>query len=131
MKKTTTYTYFSIRGDFDPDVISEMIGIIPEKKWSVGDERKNGSKYDFSNWRMQKCDKDTLCIDEQCKEIIRKLQGKIGILTEIRERYNITMVLEIVPSIYHSVSPSISFDKEIIEFCYLTGTEIDIDMYIY
>ncbi|KYG58361.1 hypothetical protein [Planococcus maritimus] len=27
--------------------------------------------------------------------------------------------------------PKISFDKEVIEFCYLTGTIIEVDMYIH
>jgi hypothetical protein len=133
MKKnrTNTYTYFAIKGNFNPDVISGMLDIIPEKKWNIGDKRRSGSEYDFSMWCSKSCDKDTLCIDEQCIEVIETLKDKVDILNEIRKKYDVKMILSIVPSIYNCVSPSISFDREIIEFCYLTGTEIDIDMYVY
>lgn len=37
----------------------------------------------------------------------------------------------IVPSIYGEEKPLMGFNEEIIEFCYLTGTTIEVDMYVY
>lgn len=37
----------------------------------------------------------------------------------------------VVPSIYGEEKPLIYLNEEIIEFCYLTGTTINFDMYIY
>lgn len=36
------YTYFKITGDFNPDEITEMIGLSPSKCWCIGDLRKDG-----------------------------------------------------------------------------------------
>lgn len=44
------YTYFTIVGDFDPDVITAKLGIIPNESWKKGDRRRNGPLYDFSSW---------------------------------------------------------------------------------
>lgn len=33
--KNECYTYFRISGDFDPDTISEMLGILPDRSWKI------------------------------------------------------------------------------------------------
>lgn len=42
------YTYFKITGDFDPDDITHLLALSPEKQWRVGDLRRNGTVYDFA-----------------------------------------------------------------------------------
>lgn len=46
------YTYFKIVGNFKTDEISQMLGLTPDEKWDIGDFRRNGTKYDFANWKM-------------------------------------------------------------------------------
>ena len=38
MTKNTCYTYFKITGDFDPDVITKRLELIPSKTWKIGDK---------------------------------------------------------------------------------------------
>jgi len=37
----------------------------------------------------------------------------------------------VVPHIFGEEQPIMSFNKKIIEFCYLIGTTIEVDMYLY
>lgn len=63
--------------------------------------------------------------------IVRLLKSKIPLLLEIRKTYKVTFCINIVPSIFNEETPVIAFNREIIEFCYLTNTEIGVDMYVY
>lgn len=38
--KNSCYTYFKIVGQFNTDDISDILGLTPEEKWDIGDERK-------------------------------------------------------------------------------------------
>lgn len=145
MEKTNSYTYFAIKsngkfdngfiayekGIFAPQELTHTLGIQPFSYWAYGDKRIDGSVYRFSTWSAEKSEAGRLDVEAQCKETIRNLKNKIPQLLQIKERYDVNFILTIVPSIYGDEQPWLSFDEEIIEFCYLTGTTIDVDMYIY
>ncbi len=146
MEKTNSYTYFGIEskgeidhrglvayenGIFNPDDITKALGIQPFKCWKYGDTRSGGSKYLFSNWDAEKSNVGRLDVEAQCMDTIKNLKNKISLLKEIKEQYDVHYVIMIVPSIYGEESPLMSFNEEIIEFCYLTGTTIEVDMYVY
>lgn len=48
MTENSCYTYFKITGNFDPDVVTQRLGLIPDKTWKIGDKRRNGALYDFA-----------------------------------------------------------------------------------
>lgn len=146
MEKTKSYTYFGIEskgkidhkglvayesGIFNPDDITKLLGIQPFSSWNYGDTRKDGSKYLFSNWSAEKSTVDRLDVEAQCMDTIKNLKNKISLLKEIKEQYDVHYVMMIVPSIYGEEKSIMGFNEEIIEFCYLTGTTIEIDMYVY
>ena len=98
----------------------------------MGEQRKNGlSHYPFSSWACCKQTEPALDAEEQCRQIVRQLRERIPALQEIRKEFNVDYALVIVPHIYNEENPLLGFDSEIIEFCYRTGTEISVDMYIY
>ena len=145
MDKTNSYTYFAIgsngttdrnghvafeKGIFNPADITNLLDIQPFNSWSYGDKRTNGSTYLFSNWAAEKSDTDRLDIGAQCLDTIKILKNKIPILKQIKEQFDVNFVIMIVPSVYGDESPIMALNKEIIEFCYLTGTTIEMDMYI-
>ena len=152
MEKTYSYTYFSIcsngeigngglqstdAGIFDPDDITKLLGIEPFRKWKKGDRRKQtqenhpSAKYGFSIWCAEKSEIDRLDVEKQCLDTIKILKGKIPELLKIKSLYDVNFGISIVPHIYNGEQPFIGFRKEIIEFRNLTGTEIDVDMYVY
>ena len=117
--------------------MTKLLGIEPFNKFKKGDLRKNitndmpQEKYHFSRWCGEKSEIERHDTNLQCLDTIRRLQHKISELLEIKSRYDVEFFLKVVPHIYNSESPIIYFDKEIIKFCYLTGTEIDVDIYVY
>ncbi len=128
---TSCYTYFRIVGDFDPDVVSEMLSLKPEKSWKIGDLRKNGTVFDFANWDYGLCEEYDVVTDEQLKKTIASLIPKVDILQEIRRRYDVCFYLEVVPTIvYGETTPCLAPSLEVMKFCLDTQTKISIDLYV-
>lgn len=50
--RNSCYTYFKIVGNFNPDDVSELLNLIPEKTWKIGDLRHNGTKYDLAIFKI-------------------------------------------------------------------------------
>lgn len=50
--RNSCYTYFKIVGNFNPDDVSELLNLTPEKTWKIGDLRRNGTKYDLAIFKI-------------------------------------------------------------------------------
>jgi hypothetical protein len=120
-------------GEFDPDDITKILEIEPFEKWKKGDQRSplhpKKLPYSFSLWNAEKSDIDRIDTGKQCLETIKNLINKIPELLKIKSLYDVVFQIVIVPYIY-SEKVRLYFEKEIIDFCYFTGTTIDVDMYI-
>ena len=126
-------TYFKITGDFDPDVISEMLGLTPEKQWHIGDKRRGGrSEFEFASWQFGFCKEYDVIVENQMHRTIQPLLSKIEILKEIKKKFDVYFTLEIVPWLYAGeTAPCLAPSREVIRFCYETDTSIDIDLYLF
>ncbi len=130
--KNSCYTYFAITGNFNPDDVSELLNLTPEKSWKIGDLRCNGTKYDFAHWEIGKCTEYDVVVANQMRKTIAVLQDKIPVLNRIRQEHDVSFALNIVPTIYaDDVSPCMDPSLDIIDFCHATRTEIAIDLYVY
>ena len=133
MEKTNTcYTYFTIVGKFDPDEISAILNLQPEKSQKIGDLRRDGTEYDFAAWEIGKNQDYDPIVTKQMEKTISVLQDKIPQLNEIREKYAVEFFLEVVPEIYAGgINPCLAPSLDVIDFCHATRTQIDVDMYVY
>jgi hypothetical protein len=88
---------------------------------------------DWSAWNGCRQDQPVNDVEGQCLRIVRQLHGNIDALAQFRRQYQAKFWLEVVPEyvVDAEQNPYIGFSREIIEFCYLTGTEIDVDVYHY
>lgn len=130
--RNSCYTYFKIVGDFNPDDVSELLNLTPEKTWKIGDLRRNGSKYDFALWEIGRCTEYDVEVENQMRKTISVLQDKISLLNQIREQNDVSFVLEIVPTVYvDDTNPCLAPSLDVIDFCHATRTEIDLDLYVY
>ena len=130
--RNTCYTYFTIVGKFDPDEISKILNLTPEKTWKIGDLRRNGTKYDFAHWEIGRVDEYDPIVENQMQKTISILQDKIPLLNQIRKEHDVEFFLEVVPKIYAGgINPCLSPSLAVIDFCHETRTQIDIDMYVY
>lgn len=126
------YTYFKITGDFDPDAVTEQLGLQPDETWKIGDLRSNQTEYDFACWSFGRCDDYNPFVEEQMRKTIAPLLDKLNLLNQIRLENDVSFTLQIVPTIYDGdTNPCLAPSLDVIDFCHETRTEIDIDMYIY
>ena len=124
-------TYFRIVGNFNPDNVSERLGLTPEKTWKIGDLRCNGTRYDFASWEIGRCTEYDVQVENQMRKTLASLWDKVSLLNQIREENDVHFVLEIVPTIYvDDINPCLAPPLDVIDFCHATRTEIDLDMYI-
>lgn len=127
-------TYFKITGDFIPDEITKKLELEPTQTWNKGDKRRiSTGNYTFSLWEFGKIEKkNNVFADKQMLETISPLFKKTNILCDLKKRYNLSFVLEVVPKFYTTVDkPILSPPKEVVDFCSQTETLIDIDYYFY
>lgn len=131
MAENSCYTYFAIKGDFNPDDITERLGLNPSKVWEIGDKRGNGTEYDFSCWEFGFCEEYDIVTENQMYKTLAPLLSKIEVLNEIRKEFDVFYVLEIVSTVCsENATPCLAPSMEVIDFCHETRTEIDIDLYI-
>lgn len=129
--KNSCYTSFVITGQFDPDQISALLQLRPDKTTKIGDVRKNGSKCDSASWQIGRCDTYDPNISYQMETTIFPLRDKIDLLNKIREENKVSFYLSVVPHIYaEEVTPCLAPSLDVIDFCHATRTEIDIDLYV-
>lgn len=129
--KNRCYTYFRIVGKFNTNDISNILGLTPEKKWDIGDARVNGSKYDFAHWAIGYCEDYNIDTEVQMEKTISKLLDKKEELKQIHEKYDVEFYLEVVPTLcIEESTPALAPSMAVIDFCYETRTQIDIDLYL-
>ncbi len=132
MNKNKCYTYFAIKGDFNTKDISNRLDLTPTKQWDIGDYRQNGTQYDFALWEYGRCNNYDFLVEKQMRETIKDLLPLKEELIKIKNEFDAYLVLEVVPEIYlGESSPCLAPSRDVIEFLYETGTEIDIDLYVY
>ena len=129
--RNSCYTYFKIVGEFNPQEISNILGLNAEKSWRIGDTRIDGSKYEFALWEIGRCNDYDVEVANQMSKTIALLRDKIDLLNKIRQENDVSFYLEIVPTLYAEEStPCLAPTLDVIDFCHSTRTELDIDLYI-
>ena len=132
MDQTTCYTYFSIRGDFDPAEITKILGIEPERTWRKGETTPYGGTYNNTSWTGCFCREYDIDLSVQMEKTIQPLLSKYEELNLIRTKYNAYLTLEVVPKIvYGSDKPILGPSMAIMKFCCETQTHLDIDWYLF
>ncbi|MBO5286817.1 MAG: DUF4279 domain-containing protein [Clostridia bacterium] len=131
MAENECYTYFIIKGRFNPDEITKILGITPDRVKVMGDICRNGSKADEASWECGLCNEYDPLVEKQMERTIERLIGKEELLNQIRERTGAKLYLSVVPTVYAGgVNPCLAPSLKVIDFCHATRTEIDIDLYV-
>ena len=125
-------TYFSITGDFDPDMVTSLLQIKPECSWKIGDLRANGTRYDFSAWHGPTCREYDWETGNQMRKAIAPFVAKTALLNRLLSERSVMFTLEVVPELVTSEStPALAPPLDVIDFCHATRTRIDIDLYLH
>jgi hypothetical protein len=134
MQIGNTYVYFALTGDnFDPQIVTERIGITPTEKWRKGDKGKYKPTLDYSCWKLStEKGKEYIMVDSLVDEVIGQLFDKIEIIIDLKNQFDLDSVLEIVMYIDtndEQSTPALGHDLKTIEFLHRTQTKTDIDIY--
>ncbi len=132
MSKNSCCTCFSIIGDFDENSIIKILGLTPFKKHNKSDLRVDGKEYGFSILKYAKYSEYDNIVANQMEKTISELYPLFDKLLYIKEKFNVKFYLEVKVEMYvGEQTPALAPSNKVIEFLYLTGTEIDIDTYLY
>ncbi|GAA0332868.1 DUF4279 domain-containing protein [Morganella psychrotolerans] len=133
MNKTTVKAEFSIYGDdFNPDEITELLGISPMEvnlKGTINGTRKRPSTE--TNWSIYTRKEESYDVKEQTRKIISILNDKVIILNEIKKKYNISFMLSLLIEVENGEKPAIYWTPETNYFLGSIGAESSVDIYIY
>lgn len=131
-ERTRCYAYFNIRGIFDPVQVTKILGVTPHESNAIGDLGVQGLPYRWASWSCSMTRVDYPNHEIECIKVVKELIGKEDLLNQIKaSNEDVEFWLEIVPTICEGEPPVITFGKEVIQFCHLTGTDFDLDMYVY
>lgn len=126
-------TYFSIKGNFEPNDITEILGLQPFESHKEGESRVRGNGvYSCSAWNFGECNECSLNVNEQIRKTIAPLRDKFDALKFIKDSFDVRFFICVVIEMYIDGSaPILGLDLDIIDFCHETRTEPDIDLYVY
>ena len=131
MPRNTCYTYFRIIGHFPPEKVTAFLELVPDQIIKEGDMRKSGRRADVSSWVFGGCLEYDVYTENQMRTTVAPLLDKIDRLNEIREKFDVEFYLQIVPIVHgDEPTPALAPPMDIIDFCYATRTQIDIDLYV-
>lgn len=92
---------------------------------------KNPPLRRFSLWEIGTGYEESVDINDQLAKIYDLLKDKTDTLNKLREAYNLSYTIGIVPQIANDEKPALWFDHYIIDFAHQIKAVIDIDLYIY
>lgn len=140
----TTYFAFQFEIDFEKNAEllrhflecePEQIGINNKKEVERAIIDTLGVKPTFNRhyFEIGRNEDYNVYVSDMCRITLKDLFGKEQAISDIKQKFNLSTTLEIVPYIAaDSEEPNqcLSLDNDIIEFLYKTGTSIDLDYYI-
>jgi len=134
LKTNEGKVYFALDGDdFDPDKLTEFIGIKPTSVIRKGSKIR-GKIPKIDSWRLSTENIATECIDvfEMTTEIINKLKPLKHRIIQAKDRFKVSPRLEVV--LWFSMNeehstPIIGFEVDTIKFLGEIGAFVDIDTY--
>lgn len=135
MKNHKCRTYFLITGNFDAKDILNTLDVENYEVFKKGEEYKiSKRKREFDEIKIGFNDKYNVDINEMIRETLKDVINKTDVLKMLKKEFNLDYALVLVPEIYsdsEEPNPLLSLDRDIIEFLYLTETDIDLDYYVY
>jgi len=81
-------TRFRLRGSFDPDDITDMIGIPPDRTWRQGEERTPLLRWKKSGWSLVFGPERSVDLEAQVKRMLDTVEPIQERVRSARDRYN-------------------------------------------
>lgn len=133
LTRTNVMCEFRIIGDdFEPDIITEKLKVVPSKVWRQGEKINQRDKVrEYSNWGLSTEYEESYDINEQINKVLIVFKNKKQELLQLKDLFHLDYKIEIVINVESNETPAIYLEKEIIQFCNDVGAIIDFDLYIF
>jgi len=122
--------YFGLWGDdFDPDKISELLGIEPTSTARKGNPRPVQTSWKLSTGEVKA---DIIDVYEMSSALVKRLEPIEGKIIEAIAKYKLEAVLQVVLWVTTDdtkPTPAIGFEPEVIKFLSSVGASVDVDTY--
>ncbi len=122
--------YFKLYGDdFDPNIISETIGLEPTRTRRKGEPR---AKFSFWILSIGKVESEAIDVYEMASKLVKKIKPHKDKIIKAIKAHGLSAELQVVlwiPTDESISTPAIGFETETIQFLSDIGASIDIDSY--
>jgi hypothetical protein len=121
------YAYFTVVGDFDPNAITERVGLRPTDCWRKGDlNPRNGLERKFSRWSLRSRLETTKPLESHVTDVLDQLDANPLAFKDISAREGGGMQLV---AYFHSGYPGVCFEKEVVQRLADYALSVDCDFY--
>lgn len=131
--KTNINAEFVISGyEFNTELITNELNLVPNETWNRGDKvpnRNNTFRRDCC-WSIESGCIESFDICEQIDILLDRIENKKEIFNKVKKRFDIEYLILITINIVNDEKPIISFKMPIIQFANDIGARIDVDYYI-
>ena len=135
MKNHKCRTFFVIIGDFNAKDVLNALEVDNYEVFSKGEAYKISKRIrERDEIKIGFNENYNVDINEMIRATLKGLINKTDVLKTLKKELSIDYALVLVPEIYsdsEEPNPILSLDRDIIEFLYLTETDIDLDYYVY
>jgi hypothetical protein len=120
------YSYIRITGTLDYNLVSSALNLEPTSFWNVGDKRRNGSIYDFSNWSYRVPEFDSEFVDSSIDNILKFIESKNINFHGLDSDFEVSIQCV---AYHQEKSPGFHLSKEVVGKLASLGISIDFDLY--
>ena len=121
------YAYFTVVGSFDPESITNRVGVNPTDSWRVGDlNPRNSLERKFSRWSLRSRLATSESLEAHIADVLNQLDANTTSFKEISITESGGMQLV---GYFHSLYPGLHFEREMIQRLGEYGLSVDCDFY--
>ena len=127
MKSNEQYAYFSLVGEFDPEMVSSRVGLTPSRAWRKGEVNpKTQMEWKASRWCLDSRLDRMRPLEEHVGDVLQQMSANVSAFVEAAQEFG--GVLQLVGYFYTSY-PGFGLDKKTVQDLARFGLEIDCDFY--
>lgn len=126
-KDNKQYAYLTLTGDFDPETISNHLGLQPSECWKKGtrNERTHFERK-FSRWSLYSRLDKAASLEEHVRDILVQTSGHAAAIREIGQQFKCWLQLV---GYFHNDNSGFGLDSDLIAGLAEMNAGIDCDFY--
>ncbi|MEG9436531.1 DUF4279 domain-containing protein [Edaphobacter sp. HDX4] len=127
VKDNEQYAYLTVTGDFDPEQITSVLGLVPSESWSKGD-RNERTHYErkFSRWSLESRLARSASLEDHVRDVLKQSLNYAEQIRQVGRAH--TVFIQLV-GWFHTDYPGFGLDSSTIAGLAELNVGIDCDFY--